>query len=256
MPPIQMIRYYCSGIRDSFMMEEDMYKDWVLLAPQSGGFSYNLSTSAEDDFQEVSVGELVICPPGTLLKRKVTSPLSFIFIEFSSERTYFHGKIMIRDIQRLTSTFTYLRHLSDEPSDKNRAYANHLIADLLFQIEKEQDHMPSYQQDKTDPITYRALAYIEQHAFGTHFQLQDLAKELGLSASQLTRRFQQVYKLSPIAYATTLRLQKVRSLLVDTDLTLEDIAEQCGYQNAFYMSRMFKSKIKISPSTYRRTYRF
>ncbi|OCT13000.1 hypothetical protein A8709_22025 [Paenibacillus pectinilyticus] len=256
MSAIRMIRCYCSGIRDSFSLADDIYQDWVLLAPQTGRFAYTMGEGAEQIYEEVAVGELVLCPPGTVLKRKVIDPLSFIFIEFNSTVAHPHGKIIIRNVQRLISTFTYLRQLSDDPTDRNIAYTNHLIADLLFQIHHEIDHNTPYQPEKSDPIALRALAYIEQHAFGSQLHLQDLAKELGLSASQLTRRFQQVYKLSPIAYATTLRLQKVRNLLVDTDLTLEDIAEQCGYQNAFYMSRMFKSKIKISPSTYRRTYRF
>lgn len=255
MSAIRMIRCYCSGIRDSFMLEEDTYKEWVLLAPQSGRFGYQMGENRDDALVEVSVGDVVLCPPGTVLKRQALEQLSFVFIEFSTINTYPQGIIRVRDIQRLTSTFTYLRQLSDEPTEKSIAYMNHLIADLLFQIDHEKDLIKPFQQDKTDPITYRAMAYIEQHAYGTNFQLQDLAKELGLSASQLTRRFQQVYKLSPIAYATTLRLQKVRSLLVDTDLTLEAIADQCGYQNAFYMSRIFKSKTKISPSIYRRTYR-
>ncbi|MGO4275503.1 helix-turn-helix domain-containing protein, partial [Paenibacillus sp. TAF58] len=55
---------------------------------------------------------------------------------------------------------------------------------------------------------------------------------------------------------TLLRLQRAKSLLIDTDHTIDHIAEQCGYQNGFYLSRIFTAKLKISPSVYRRTYRF
>jgi len=51
---------------------------------------------------------------------------------------------------------------------------------------------------------------------------------------------------------TSLRLRKAQSLLLETNKTLEDIAEKCGYKNGFYFSRRFSKKLNISPSEYRK----
>nr|WP_286672596.1 helix-turn-helix transcriptional regulator [Cohnella hashimotonis] len=93
---------------------------------------------------------------------------------------------------------------------------------------------------------------MERGACEPDFSLQDIAGQCGLRASQLSTRFQAAYGMSPIRFATSVRLAKAAKLLVETDLTLDDIAERCGYQNAFYFSRVFSKQMKISPSLFRR----
>lgn len=257
MTKICITRRYFSEKRKEFMLEEDRYTNWVLLAAQSGRFAFSMDEQEDPVFQEAGFGELVLCPPGVTLKRKVLEPLAFLFIEFTSEQECPQGKILVRDIQRLNSTFNYLRYMSVDPLDQHDEFANHFIQDLLYVIAMEKVSFLHYiSKDKKDPIISRALAYIDNHAYGMELNMQQIAKELGMSASQLTRRFQQAYNQTPIAYVTSLRLTKARSLLIDTNETLDSIAEQCGYQNAFYFSRVFKSKLKINPSTYRSNYRF
>ncbi|MNG29018.1 HTH-type transcriptional activator Btr [compost metagenome] len=56
-------------------------------------------------------------------------------------------------------------------------------------------------------------------------------------------------------FATKVRLTRARLLLVETQDSLESIAEQCGYQNAFYFSRVFSQHMGMSPSGYRKNYR-
>ncbi|MDF2723961.1 MAG: hypothetical protein K0Q59_3636, partial [Paenibacillus sp.] len=51
------------------------------------------------------------------------------------------------------------------------------------------------------------------------------------------------------------RLQKVCNLLTETDQTLEQIAEQCGFQTAYYLSRVFTKEMNTSPSRYRINHR-
>jgi AraC family transcriptional regulator len=96
---------------------------------------------------------------------------------------------------------------------------------------------------------------MEQQACIGDFSLQELAARLGIGASQLTRRFQAAYGLSPVRYAVKIRLSKAQLLLEETNDTLEAIAESCGFQNAFYFSRVFSQHMQISPSAYRRTFR-
>jgi transcriptional regulator GlxA family with amidase domain len=82
--------------------------------------------------------------------------------------------------------------------------------------------------------------------------LTKLAIQYQLSASQLTRRFQASFGITPVAYCTYLRLQKAKSYLENTDYTLEHIAELCGYDNPFYFSKVFSNYYKLPPSQYRK----
>ena len=54
---------------------------------------------------------------------------------------------------------------------------------------------------------------------------------------------------------TLLRIKKAELLLSTTNATLSEIADECGFDNAFYLSSVFKKEMGISPKSYRRLYR-
>ncbi|MCZ8523462.1 helix-turn-helix domain-containing protein [Paenibacillus mucilaginosus] len=50
-------------------------------------------------------------------------------------------------------------------------------------------------------------------------------------------------------------MQRARTLLLETSLTLDEIADRCGYENGFYLSRIFSRKMRVPPSVYRKIHR-
>ena len=53
-------------------------------------------------------------------------------------------------------------------------------------------------------------------------------------------------------YLTSLRLQKAKTLLKEPNLSIQEIAEQSGYTDYFYFTKVFKKAEGISPSKYRK----
>ncbi|WP_127584944.1 AraC family transcriptional regulator [Paenibacillus koleovorans] len=277
-------RYTCSGPRDKFSLEADVYEGWVILAAQTGSFLFKMMDAAGDAAAaneaeangdaaemdrwerqgEAGFGELLLCPPGTTLWRQALEPMSFVFVEYVSEDNELFGgipprggKIRIRDMQRLTSSFGYMNELHDRNDGaKPDADVAHLFADLLFLITHERSTAERLRERRAaEPLMHHAAAYIEQHACSPEFALGALADKLGIAGPQLTRRFQAAYGKAPVAYVTEVRLARARRLLVETDDTLDSIAEQCGYPNGFYLSRMFSRAMRLRPSAYRKMYR-
>ena len=74
-----------------------------------------------------------------------------------------------------------------------------------------------------------------------------LAAELGISPVQLSRRFSKSIGMTPSSYLSHIRLEKAQSLLIETSLPLEQIAQACGFSNGFYLSRVFTKIMKVSP---------
>ncbi|TDF37423.1 AraC family transcriptional regulator [Alteromonadaceae bacterium M269] len=58
--------------------------------------------------------------------------------------------------------------------------------------------------------------------------------------------------MPPIAYLTKWRLMKSRRLLENTSLSLEKVAERCGYLYLSTFSRRFKEAFNQTPSAYRK----
>ncbi|WP_157269993.1 AraC family transcriptional regulator [Azohydromonas aeria] len=84
------------------------------------------------------------------------------------------------------------------------------------------------------------------------WSLETLAQRAGLSRTALAERFREAMGDTPLNYLRTLRMQRAMSLLSETDATLEQVARQVGYQDAFGFSKVFKRTVGESPREFRR----
>lgn len=82
--------------------------------------------------------------------------------------------------------------------------------------------------------------------------LSKLAKQAGYSSEHLRRLCRKQLGRSPMHQVTYMRMRKATELLVNTDLTIEAIAQQVGYHNPFVFSNAFTKWIGWRPSEYRR----
>lgn len=80
---------------------------------------------------------------------------------------------------------------------------------------------------------------------------ESMAKLAHLSPSRFAAVFKEAVGLAPVDYLLKLRLQRAQQLLLDRDLSVEHVAVQVGYRDAFYFSRLFKAHHGMSPRGYR-----
>ena len=80
----------------------------------------------------------------------------------------------------------------------------------------------------------------------------DLAAFTHLRPNSLDRAFRAAYGLAPMRMLRDLRLQRARHLLQSTDLTLEAVAQSCGFEDAAYFSRVFRQVMGRTPGQCRR----
>ena len=59
--------------------------------------------------------------------------------------------------------------------------------------------------------------------------------------------------MTPMQYITSIRMTKAKELLETTDLTINEIGDLIGYQNALYFSRIFKKTVGTAPTAYRQS---
>jgi len=81
-----------------------------------------------------------------------------------------------------------------------------------------------------------------------------LAFQCNMSIRNFTRVFHKQTGISPAKYIEKLRVEAARTLLQDTDMPLERIAEQCGLVSLVGMRRTFLRHMNVTPSDYRRTF--
>jgi AraC-like DNA-binding protein len=81
--------------------------------------------------------------------------------------------------------------------------------------------------------------------------LERLAAAAGVSVSTLCRAFQRRFGVGPVAALERLRLARAEPLLWMSNLSLQAIAVQCGFADAYHFSRRFRAVYGLSPSAFR-----
>jgi AraC-like DNA-binding protein len=85
-----------------------------------------------------------------------------------------------------------------------------------------------------------------------NFTLDEIAKDIGMSRANFTKKFTEIIGIAPIFYLTKLRIHIACNLLASTNLTVMEVALKVGYQTDSALSKMFKSELNVSPGLYRK----
>ena len=97
-----------------------------------------------------------------------------------------------------------------------------------------------------------ALDYIRDHLGDKDLSLQTVADQVGISRNYFSRIFKEVMGVNFIDYVTRLRVEKARSLYINTDMKIYEIAELVGYSDWHYLYSVYKKQLGHSMSKEKR----
>lgn len=81
--------------------------------------------------------------------------------------------------------------------------------------------------------------------------VSDLAQRHFLSTAYFATLFRKKTGMPPLAYFIHLKMQKACQELIQSDMLIKQIANDLGYEDCFFFSRIFKKYMGISPLQYR-----
>ncbi|MBQ8508688.1 MAG: helix-turn-helix transcriptional regulator [Clostridia bacterium] len=98
---------------------------------------------------------------------------------------------------------------------------------------------------------FQITEYIRENAHRRDLRISDIAAHFHISETHLRRLFAAELDISPAAYLTSVRMENARTLLLGPNMTIQEIAEACGYSSIYYFSAAFRESMDCSPSEYR-----
>jgi len=110
---------------------------------------------------------------------------------------------------------------------------------------------PDLLHSNEEDIILSAKHFIEKE-YRNSLTLDRLAIEVGVSKFHLQRLFKKSTGLSPLEYATRLRMIEALRLLRDTEKTITEIAHNLGYKGSAHFSSMFRHHFNYTPTTFRK----
>ena len=103
----------------------------------------------------------------------------------------------------------------------------------------------------TDTLVARATEFIRINA-GITVSVQDIVNHLGASRRSLETRFKSVMGRTVYAEIMRVRLERVQTLLRQSAMAVEEIADSCGFASASHLGTLFKLHFGTTPAAYRR----
>lgn len=122
---------------------------------------------------------------------------------------------------------------------------------ILRSLEKVQDNTVTLALSKNAKrkqyLVNHAIYYLENH-HTQEITLEQLADTLYVSPTYLSKVFKESTGMSPINYLIQVRLKHAKELLANEQLTIREISQAVGYQDAYHFSKLFKKYYGVSPS--------
>lgn len=104
-----------------------------------------------------------------------------------------------------------------------------------------------------DAVVARCQTWIADH-YAEPAPVTAMVRLSGLAERSFKRRFQQATGMSPLEYVHTLRLEEAKQMLEATDEPIEAIANEVGYEDAGFFSRLFRRSVNLTPAQYRKRF--
>ena len=131
------------------------------------------------------------------------------------------------------------------------------LLDVIFVLlmreimQRKGQERPCWSQSIQDPQVQKAVQALHDDC-ARQWTLEALASHAGLSRTSLAERFRKTMGNTPLNYLRTVRMQKAMSVLCESERSLEQIAQEVGYQDAFSFSKVFKRTLGVAPRDFRR----
>jgi AraC-like DNA-binding protein len=124
------------------------------------------------------------------------------------------------------------------------------IIGLVGAIRKTEDSDEIY---RDHPVVHRIVDFLSEN-YPQKIGVSDMASLAGISASTVERLFRRTFRISPLKYLKKVRLHCACKMLRNSHKTLTVIARECGFNDPTGMSRDFRTELKISPRSYRKSF--
>ncbi len=181
------------------------------------------------------------------------------FLSFISD-TDAVGYFSLSSIYRsnIVSIMQQIMQETKDPDEASEFLESLLIMELFVWLSRslkaQWESSLSSKGDKLHELLEAAKNYILENYY-TDISLDDISNYVYISTSHFARAFKKHYGISPIQFLLSVRIQKAKVLLEETNKKIGDIAIDVGFSAQQRFNDIFRKQMGMSPSEYRQQYK-
>ncbi len=200
---------------------------------------------------ELLPGKVYFIPAFSVLQSEIDGSMKKYYIHFRSDSQvfalyrYLSGSYSVPSDSLTESLFRIVMENYTKPTPeaymKVRGAMDLLLSPFLAGISADRQDLVRF-----SPV----LAYIEQH-YREPLSVSELAGQMNLSTVYFSNAFKSAFHIAPKQYILNKRLSESRQLLLETDLSVKEIAYAVGFENENYFSELFAARTGVSATHFR-----
>lgn len=221
----------------SFLVEDETFPiakhDLIVINPN---ITHTEKSSLEDPLEYIVLG---------------VDGLNFV-IDDANEYLLFHSDEMKNRLD------FYFRTILEETENSQKDYEkvcqnllNILVVHLSRYASSSVEIFPFHKMESRE--CSRAKRYIDS-SFQENITLDKLAEIAQINKYYFSHTFTETYGISPMNYLTQKRIFTSQELLTSTDMSLAQIAQQCGFSSSSYFTQCFRKSCGMTPTAYRKQF--
>jgi AraC-like DNA-binding protein len=156
--------------------------------------------------------------------------------------------LLIEEIRALSQQNAQLN-----PSE-HAVYNFRATAVLLALVRQACAHDDRAKASAAEQRVFQAEQYIREH-FPVIVSVSEVALHLGISPDFLRHTFKKWRKKNLVRYLNEVRIDRAKTLLVHSKLSLKQIAPLCGFNDEYYFSTVFRNLTGTVPGLYRKNHK-
>lgn len=170
---------------------------------------------------------------------------------FGDDRDY----VIFHDFTPQSNLSFYFHSIYEEMEAKEYSYesvCNHLLEVLIVHLLRITRYSAKSASSRSvSRECSRAKRYIDSN-FALPLDLDNLAAVAHLNKYYFAHTFTQTYGISPMSYLTQRRIISSQELLKSTDMSISEIAHQCGFSSQSYFAQCFRRTCNMTAANYRK----
>lgn len=106
------------------------------------------------------------------------------------------------------------------------------------------------ESDRASDTAEKMKEYLRNHA-AAKFRIEELCNYISRSESRTIKIFKEAYGITPYAYFLDKKIRLAKDMLLNTNLSVRQIADHLHFADEYYFSNIFKRKTGVPPTKYR-----
>lgn len=131
-----------------------------------------------------------------------------------------------------------------------------LLLQLFCELRDQLTHAPARPEKDHRYIQYATqindLCYYITHHPDEEYSIERMASMAQLSSGFFSRVFHEIVDMTPLKYVHTVKINRIKTLLLDTTMSITEIAAHCRFEDPTYMYSLFKRYTGATPGEYRK----